>query len=240
MSAYIRIPNYCTTRGYICLSDMCLGLVRKGSVDYLSYNNSGYRDFSIFSSSYFSKLSDRATFDVCIEDEKTLSEVQKHVSSIDIIDNKSGLFRLNLFNRSDNWDFYWATPKEVTPEIWIHKGKEKITIIQDEDYNNSTIFNTLELTDHVNLILNSLNPLYIYGAVLSRIRHSPSKTISGRSIVAWAWKDKYLTYLTQDNTQMEGSVISFDNLYNFTGAKENTLMKVEFCLTYIRKRRFHV
>ena len=194
-------------------------------------------EFSIFPSWFFTKLRTRTKeLDIIVDNPELITYFDGLAESWKEIDEEPCGKTYRLKN-SWNFDFgfHFALSEIIEPEIWISREGNKIKLIQDSDYTNETILNTLEIRS--SLMLQGLNPDFKYGAVPSIIRTRPKKKqTTFRSLLSWVYKDNTLTkVLPKKTSDPDEAVICFDNELNNASMKVGEKKLVEICFDYTRR-----
>lgn len=194
-------------------------------------------ELSIFPSWFFTKLRTRTKeLDVVVDNPELITYFDRLAESWKEIDEEPCGKTYRLKN-SWNFDFgfHFALSEIIEPEIWISREGNKIKLIQDSDFTNETILNTLEVRS--SLMLQGLSPDFKYGAVPSIIRTRPGKKqTTSRSLLAWVYKDNTLTkILPKKTSDPDEAVICFDNELNNASMKVGEKKLVEICFDYTRR-----
>ena len=236
MSAYIPIPKYCRSRGYI-RNTYYTGLNMVGGRLFFDKAVENVSEFSIFPGWFFTKLRTKTKeLDIVVDDPELITYFDRIAESWKEIDEELHEKTYRLKNsRYFDFAFDFALSEVVEPEIWISREGNKIKLVQNSDYTNETFLNTLEIRS--NLMLRGLSPDFRYGAVPSIIRTRPEKKqTTSRSLLAWVYKDNTLTkILPKKTSDPDEAVICFDNELNNASMKVGESKLVEICFDYTRR-----
>lgn len=236
MSAYIPIPKYCRSRGYI-RNTYYTGLNMVGGRLFFDKAVENVSEFSIFPGWFFTKLRTRMKeLDIVVDDPELITYFDRLAESWKEIDEEPHGKTYRLKN-SWNFDFAFdfALTELVEPEIWITREGNKIKLVQSSNYTDENILNTLEIRS--SLMLWGLSSEFRYGAVPSIIRTRPGmKQTTTRSLLAWVYKDNTLTkVLPKKTSDPDEAVICFDNELNNASMKVGESKLVEICFDYVRR-----